>query len=105
MTKLIVRKVAKTFYPYRIEGKLSEVLAEIQSLIDAHGEDAVLDFDSHHYEPYDNEPSPQFKVLIYREETDSEYAQRLKIVADDKAEREKAEAAEYDRLKKKFEGK
>lgn len=102
MTKLIVRKVAKTFYPYRIEGKLSEVLAEIQSLIDAHGEDAVLDFDSHHYEPYDNEPSPQFKVLIYREETDSEYAQRLKIVADDKAEREKAEAAEYERLKKKF---
>lgn len=102
MTKLIVRKVAKTFYPYRIEGKLSEVLAEIQSLIDAHGEDAVLDFDQHHYEPYDNEPSPQFKVLIYREETDSEYAQRLKIVADDKAEREKAEAAEYERLKKKF---
>ena len=102
MTKLIVRKVAKTFYPYRIEGKLSEVLAEIQSLIDAHGEDAVLDFDSHHYELYDNEPSPQFKVLIYREETDSEYAQRLKIVADDKAEREKAEAAEYERLKKKF---
>ena len=105
MTKLIVRKVAKTFYPYRIEGKLSEVLSEIQSLIDAHGEDAVLDFDSHHYEPYDNEPSPQFKVLIYREETDSEYAQRLATESDDKAEREKAEAAEYDRLKKKFEGK
>lgn len=102
MTKLIVRKVAKTFYPYRLEGKLSEVLTEIQSLIDAHGEDAVLDFDSHHYEPYDNEPSPQFRVMIYREETDSEYANRLKIVADDKAEREKAEADEYERLKKKF---
>lgn len=102
MTKLIVRKVAKTFYPYRIEGKLSEVMAEIQSLIDTHGEDAMLDFDPHHYEPYVNEPSPQFRVMIYREETDNEYATRLAIVADAKAEREAAEAAEYERLKKKF---
>lgn len=105
MTKLVVRKVAKTFYPYRIEGKLSEVLTKIQSLIDAHGENAVLDFDAHHYEPYDNEPSPQFRVMIDREETDSEYATRLAIVANAKAQREAVEAAEYDRLKKKFEGK
>lgn len=102
MNILIVRKEVKTFYPYRLEGKLSEVLAEIQSLIDAHGEDAVLDFDQHHYEPYDNDPSPQFRVMIDRKETDEEYAQRLTTEANAKAEREKAEADEYERLKKKF---
>lgn len=105
MTKLIVRKVAKTFYAYRLEGKLSEVMAEIQSLIDTHGENAVLDFDPHHYDAYDEYPSPQFSVMIDRKETDSEYANRLAMVADAKTRRETAEAAEYDRLKKKFEGK
>ena len=98
----IITVTAQTFSPYHFEGTLETVLKEVKELIKVYGKDARLDYDPHHYEPYSTEASPQFGILVSREETEEEYQSRVaveKALGDD---REARERAEFERLSKKF---
>jgi hypothetical protein len=93
---------AHTFSPYDFEGTLETVLKEVYELIKVHGKDARLDYDSLYCEQYSSEASPQFRILVSREETEEEYQSRVaveKALGDD---REARERAEFERLSKKF---
>jgi len=98
----IITVTAHTVSPYDFEGTLENLLKEVKALIDEYGSKARLDYDPHHSEPYSSEASPQFGVLVSREETEEEYQSRVaveKALGDD---REARERAEFERLSKKF---
>lgn len=56
------------------------------------------------YDAYDNEKSIQAYLVGKRQETDAEYETRLSALEASKAAAESREKAEFERLKKKFEG-
>jgi uncharacterized protein YwgA len=98
----MVTVTANTFSPYDFEGTLENLLKDVKQLIRTYGSKARLDYDPHHYEPYSTEASPQFGILVSREETEEEYQSRVaveKALGDD---REARERAEFERLSKKF---
>jgi hypothetical protein len=85
-----------------MDGPLLKIKEHIDQLIETYGEDAALDFDGNHHEPYDQDPSPRFRVMITREETDMEYQRRTANEALLKSNMEAHERREFERLQKKF---
>ena len=78
------------------EQTLGGVLACVKRLIDEYGEDANIEFDAGY-----NNISEEVVYWIVREETDAEYACRIKS-ENKKLEKDRKE---YERLKKMFEEK
>jgi len=98
----IITVTAHTLSPYDFEGTLEDLLKEVRVLIDEYGSQARLDYNRYYQEQYSSEASPQFDVLVSREETEEEYQSRVaveKALGDD---REARERAEFERLSKKF---
>jgi len=98
----IITVTAHTLSPYDFEGTLEDVLKEVKVLIDEYGSQARLDYNRYYQEQYSSEASPQYDVLVSREETEEEYQSRVaveKALGDD---REARERAEFERLSKKF---
>ena len=86
---------AHTFSPYDFEGTLEDLLKEVKALIGTFGSKARLDYDRYHHEAYSSEASPQFQILVSREETEEEYHRRVgveKSLDDDREARERADA-------------
>lgn len=103
--KRIITVTASEVSPYEFEGTLEAIKTQIQSWIDEHGPDARLNWDPDNWPQYNNSPSPQFEIKIDREENDSEKFWREKNEKDQREVIKKRELAEYERLKKQFEGK
>jgi hypothetical protein len=98
----IITVTAETLSPYDFEGTLEDLLKKVKTLIKEYGSKARLDYNRYYQEQYSSEASPQFDVLVSREETEEEYHSRVaveKALGDD---REARERAEFERLSKKF---
>ena len=67
---------------------------QVDEWIKTYGEEAFIDRQSVPYEDY-----YEYKLCVYREETDEEYQRRIEIAK----ERETRDRQHYERLKKKFE--
>ncbi len=102
MSKKVITVVAYSFSPSNFEGTLESIQKEIETLIKEYGKDARLDYNKYFYYPYEREASPQYEVMINREETDEEYETRIGKEQAMAVEREAREKAEFERLSKKF---
>lgn len=87
---------------YEFDGPLVSVRDNLNRLIEKYGEGVYFEYEREHYEPYDEHPTPLFHIKTNREETDVEFAERLKKEAKDNKDRETRERLEYERLNKKF---
>lgn len=99
--RLITLKV-DTVSTYDFEGTLQSTLERIQELIAEHGPEARLDYNKYFYYEYDNEPTPQYEVIIQREETKEEEKARMAKEREIKSSQEARDKAEFERLSKKF---
>ena len=90
------------------EGKLSDILDCVNGLIDVHGEDSTIEFET----IYINEDETEVEVYVktIRKETSGERIARLKKEAQSReyakkwqAIKRKREKAQYEELKKKYE--
>ena len=96
------RKTIRDYSGSRVDikyGTLGEALEKIQGLIETYGEDAEIDT----YTPAYSD-GEYLGVYIKRPETDREMARRIASEEENEAWCAKREAAEYERLKKKFGG-
>lgn len=93
MTKRI-KEVRLSEYP-DLDGPLTEVVADLQEILDRHPDKVLL------LEVEAWEDTLSVRVLHKREETDEEYQYRLE--ADQRAKEQRR--ANYEALKKEFEGK
>ena len=102
--KKIIRKIDTYFNCVDLEGKLGSARNMIEDLIDRYGEDQRLELNNDHYEEYsgDDHPTPRYEIVITREETDAEYAARIRDYELHKARAEAKDLLEYQRLSKKF---
>lgn len=100
--KNTISVMVDTISPYELDSKVSNVIDRLKSYIDEHGPDVRLDWGKYHYEAYDTEPSPRYRVLVNRLETDEEYARRLAEEATQQQAREARDRAEFERLQKMF---
>lgn len=100
--KKIIQVMVASISPYDFDGKVSDVIDRLKSYADEHGPDVRLDWDMYHYEPYDTSPSPRYRVLVTRLETDEEYAKRLAEEAAQQQARDARDRAEFERLQQRF---
>jgi len=101
--KKIIRKIETHFSCADFDGKLGSVRNMIEDLIDRYGEDQRLELNNDHYEySGDDHPTPRYEIVITREETDAEYAARIRDAELLKARAEAKDLLEYQRLSKKF---
>ena len=99
------RKVTVTLTdvsPYELEGPLKRLKEQIEQWIKDHGEDAYLDWDPHHYESYDPNPSPRFNLKMDRDETEDEYDDRVEKERKHASMIEERERQELERLQQKY---
>jgi hypothetical protein len=88
--------------PYDFEGTLVDMRNKIRDWIDQYGPCARVNWNPDNWPQYNDSPSPQFEIQVFREETDAEWTKRIntnETLAKMKAERD---LAEYNRLKKLF---
>lgn len=95
MTKKIIR-VADEDIRYRLEGTLKDGIALLTQLSAELGPTATIDID---YNEYDG---ITVQVYVEREETDEEYAFRLKREAICKEQQDARDRREFERLAAKF---
>lgn len=101
--KRIINKVLVTdISPHEFEMSLSNLQLHIQEWINRHGPDAKLEYDRYHYEPYENDPNPIFRITRDFVETDDELNSRIQTELLRKNEQDVSEREEYERLQKKF---
>lgn len=94
--KQLIKKKILTVSKYDFCGRVEDVIAEINRWKEQHGSDLVVDWDT----DYDGEV--EFMLFKEREETDEEYAQRIRLEDIRRGHQEDREKAEYERLKAKF---
>ena len=100
--RITVTDTLSEISPYEFEGKVLELIARLESLVEQHGVDASINWDPWHHHDYDPNPSPQFTLTVIREETDQEYEKRIHAEAVRKSIDEAREREEFERLQKKF---
>lgn len=100
--KKIVRDMLQDVSPYDIDCTLEDLQTKVNRWVTEYGRDARLEWDPHHYESYNPDPSPRFRIMADREETDEEYKVRIETERVQKAIIEARELAELERLQKKF---
>jgi hypothetical protein len=99
MNKKIIAAQITTISPYDFDKSLKDIRTYINGLIAEHGEDAEIDYDSSFHHPYDPNPSPQYSLVIRRQETDEEYAERINREDQSKLNIEERDRKEFARLK------
>lgn len=85
---------------YDFEGTLGHLENLVAHWVEEYGKDARLDYAREGYTQYSD--SPQFQILVRREETDEEYEKRVIEERRWTANREEQDRQEYERLSKKF---
>ncbi len=103
--KKTIRDLKEVISPSDFDTRLSEVKLIIERLIEQYGPDARLDWRPDNWYPYDSSPSPQYHVIVDREETEEEYQDRLGKENELKKLQEEKDLKEFERLRKKFEKK
>lgn len=100
MNKKLINVYVSSFASYDLEGSVKELIGDLNIYIEDYGDDCFLESDGLDL------------LFLYRKrlETDKEYVKRikkeeiaLKMEKFKKAQKEKRELKEYERLKKKFE--
>jgi hypothetical protein len=100
-----IKKIVDKEYeiaPYEFEGTLGNLLEKIEGLIKEYGKDQVLDWDQWNYQPYEDDPSPTYRITTYRKETPEEYSARRQKEKEQQEGLESFERSEFERLAKKF---
>lgn len=95
--KKIIESVVYTMRAYHLEGTLSSLKVEVEKLINLHGPDAEINWDS---DFCNCGSSSKFEIKIKRLETDEEYEIRIQKEKLNREMQEKREIAEYQRLRK-----
>lgn len=103
--KLIVIENVEEVSPSEFEGDITAVHAKIVDLMSRHGPTATIRWDPDNWLPYDESPTPVYRVTREREETEEEFAKRLDTIAENEAKMLARDLAEFERLKLKLTGK
>ncbi len=102
MTKTIVRNEYRGFDRYNLEGDLIEVVAKLQGIIDEHP-DKKLELELDYSTGYYDSVEVRAEIYWYAEETDEQYAKRLKEQEEYQARTTWYRRQQYEQLKKEFE--
>lgn len=102
MKKTITETIECAVSPYSLDGKIEDAIERLNELLEIHGRDARLDWDSNFYHPYDSNPSPCFHIRKSRPETDEEYQTRLEKEKRLEEETRTRELALLEALSKKY---
>jgi hypothetical protein len=100
--KHIITVPAYEISPYELEGPLGDIRILIDKWIQEHGSDARLNWDPDNWPQYQDSPSPQYEIMVSREETDAEFDKR---VTEERIRQEAQDARdrkELERLQAKF---
>lgn len=100
--KKVITISATEVSPYELEGTLAEIRNQINDWIDMYGPVARLAWDPNHWPQYNGSPSPQYDIMVSREETDEEYNKRIREEAAQKSAQEERDRKEFERLAKKL---
>jgi hypothetical protein len=103
--KKIITVSVSEVSPYEFEGTLVDLRNQLYAWIDLYGPTARISWDPDHWPQYNDSPSPQYDIMVSREETDEEYNKRIKEEAVQKSVQEERDRKEFERLAKKFGGK
>lgn len=103
--KLIVSEVITEFSPGDFEGLLGNLQSLVDELVQEHGPTATIRWDPDNWLPYDESPTPVYRLTVEREETEEEFAKRLDTIAENEAKTLARDLAEFERLKLKLTGK
>jgi hypothetical protein len=103
--KRIVTVSASEVSPYELEGTLAEIRNQVNDWIDKYGPVAKLTWDPDHWPQYNDSPSPQYDIMVTREETDDEYNKRIVEEDIQRSTQDARDRKEFERLAKKFGGK
>lgn len=113
MKKLIIKKEIRTLQPYDIDDKLSDLISELQDIVDTYGESCIIEAEKE-YDYYGECDYYKFVISYFVEESDEDFKKRQeknrKNMESKKRSAEKRkltveqkERKEFERLKKKFE--
>jgi hypothetical protein len=102
MKRKMISEVVGNLMPYEFEGKLADVIEQLNHYVKEYGPDAVLDWDEYFQYPYDQGHSPRFLIRRERAETDEERILRLQDEKASQKKRDERERAEYERLAAKY---
>lgn len=103
--KKLIKEELDSFSPYSFPSSLSEAVKWLKEKEDEHKNGWVkveLYYDANFYYDYDRNPTPTIFIYGYREETDEEFNERLKV---EEVRREKLleqDRARYLELAQKF---
>jgi len=100
--KKIITISASEVSPYEFEGTLVDLRNQIYTWIDQYGPTARIAWDPDHWPQYNDSPSPQYDIMVSREETDEEYKKRVEQEATQKAAQDERDRKEFERLSKKL---
>ncbi len=98
--KKIVTYEVERFSPYDFETTLISIQEMISRLVREHGPEARMNYDSRGSDPYSD--SPEFNLMVDREETDEEFEKRVAEQTVQQAEQEARDRAELKRLQDKL---
>lgn len=103
--KLWLSSCLEEISPYEFEGDITAVQSRLNDWIVKYGPTVKLSWDPDNWEPYAESPSPIYRIMHDREETDEEFAKRLDTIAENEAKTLAHDLAEFERLKVKLTGK
>lgn len=103
MTKLKVTKYSEDLKDLLDGATLSDAVLQLQRWIQVYGSDAIVEI-SEERVPYEDYSEATLKIKVTREETDEEYAERLRRQESLNTTKEQQERALYEQLKSKFGG-
>jgi len=103
LQKKIIQETVEEVSAYSLDGSLASLSQQIADWTAEHGSNLQLSWCPYGYSQYSD--TPGYHLIKSREETDEEFAKR--VVEEEIAESTKLarERAEFERLRKQFEGK
>lgn len=103
MTKKIIRAVAEEDVKHALTGTLASMKAEVERLIEVHGEDAEVDIDAEAEDySYSSRRYAYVRIYVRRPESDEEYSTRVNREQEYTAQKLARDKAEFERLSKQF---
>lgn len=98
--KKIISVQADRMSPYDFETSLKSLKLLVEKWIEQFGENARLDFDKNGSDPYSD--SPEYTLLVEREETDAEFDTRVLLENQATLRQVEYDMKEFTRLQKKL---